>query len=135
MDAARAALARENAALKAELAVALAKGSEDAALIAQQRLRIAKLERQVFGRKSERSARLVDQLAIIFEELEASATEDELAAEQAVGEDHERARSYAPACRTQHIPRSSAARTRGDRPADGVRMLWKHPPSENSAKT
>ena len=33
MDAARAALARENAALKAELAVALAKGSEDAALI------------------------------------------------------------------------------------------------------
>jgi transposase IS166 family protein len=65
MDAARAALARENAALKAELAVALAKGSEDAALIAQQRLRIAKLERQVYGRKSERSARLVDQLAII----------------------------------------------------------------------
>ena len=84
MDAARAALARENAALKAELAVALAKGSEDAALIAQQRLRIAKLERQVYGQKSERSARLVDQLAIIFEELEASATEDELAAERAV---------------------------------------------------
>jgi transposase len=84
MDAARAALARENAALKAELAVALAKGSEDAALIAQQRLRIAKLERQVYGQRSERSARLVDQLAIIFEELEASATEDELAAERAV---------------------------------------------------
>ena len=84
MDAARSDLARENAALKAELAVALAKGSEDAALIAQQRLRIAKLERQVYGRKSERSARLVDQLAIIFEELEASATEDELAAERAI---------------------------------------------------
>jgi transposase len=84
MDAARAALARENAALKAELAVALAKASEDAALIAHQRLRIAKLERQVYGQKSERSARLVDQLAIVFEELEASATEDELAAEWTV---------------------------------------------------
>ena len=70
--------------LSAELAVARAKASEDAALIAQQKLRIAKLERQVYGQKSERSARLIDQLALTFEELEASATEDELAAEQAV---------------------------------------------------
>ncbi len=102
MDAARAALAQglaeENAALKAalavaqtkgqevaaELAVARAKASEDAALIAQQTLRIAKLERQVYGQKSERSARLIDQLALTFEELEGSATEDEQAAEQAV---------------------------------------------------
>ena len=68
----------------AELAVAQAKASEDMALIAAQKLRIAKLERQVFGQKSERSARLIDQLALEFEELEASATEDELAAEQAV---------------------------------------------------
>ena len=68
----------------AELAVARAKASEDVALIAQQKLRIAKLERQVYGQRSERSARLVDQLALEFEELEASATEDEIAAEQAV---------------------------------------------------
>src|SRR5674476_786105 len=98
MDAARTALARENAALKAalaaaqtkglevaaELAVARAKASEDMALIAQQKLRIAKLEHQVYGQRSERSARLIDQLALTFEELEASATEDELAAEKAV---------------------------------------------------
>jgi transposase len=98
MDAARAVLARENAALKAaladartkglevaaELAVARAKASEDMALIAQQKLRIAKLERQVYGQRSERSVRLIDQLALGFEELEASATEDELAAEAAV---------------------------------------------------
>ena len=102
MDAARAALARdlarENAALKAalavaqtkgrevaaELAVARAKASEDMALIAQQKLRIAKLERQVYGQRSERSERLIDQLALSFEEMEASATEDELAAEKAV---------------------------------------------------
>ena len=98
MDAVRTALARENAALKAalaavqtkglevaaELAVARAKASEDMALIAQQKLRIAKLERQIYGQRSERSARLIDQLALTFEELEASATEDELAAERAV---------------------------------------------------
>src|SRR5271165_990197 len=98
MDAARAVLARENAALKAALAVAQSKGmevaaeltvarakaSEDMALIAQQKLRIAKLERQVYGQRSERSARLIDQLALTFEELEAGATEDELAAEAAV---------------------------------------------------
>src|SRR3954468_459249 len=68
----------------AELAVARAKASEDMALIAQQKLRIAKLERQLYGQRSERSARLIDQLALTFEELEASATEDELAAEKAV---------------------------------------------------
>jgi transposase len=84
MDAADNALARENVALKAELAVARAKASEDIALIAQQKLRIAKLERQIYGQRSERSARLIDQLSLTFEELEAGATEDELAAETAV---------------------------------------------------
>src|SRR6516165_12568096 len=68
----------------AELAVVQAKASEDMALIAAQKLRIAKLERQIYGQRSERSARLIDQLALEFEELAASATEDELAAEQAV---------------------------------------------------
>ena len=84
MNAGDYALAQEVAALKAELAVARAKASEDMALIAQQKLRIAKLERQVYGQRSERSARLIDQLSLTFEELEASATEDELAAEAAV---------------------------------------------------
>src|SRR5476651_1898758 len=68
----------------AELMVAHAKASEDSALIAQQKLRIAKLERQIYGQRSERSSRLIDQLALTFEELEANATEDELAAERAV---------------------------------------------------
>jgi hypothetical protein len=98
MDTAGAKLARENAALKAalaiaqterlevaaELAVARAKTSEDMALIAQQKVRIAKLERQVYGQRSERSARLIDQLALTFEELETGAMEDEIAAERAV---------------------------------------------------
>jgi transposase len=68
----------------AELMVARARAAEDVALIAQQKLRIAKLERQVYGQRSERSARLIDQLALTFEELDASATEDELSADAAV---------------------------------------------------
>jgi hypothetical protein len=67
----------------AELAVAKAMASEDQALIAHQRLRIAKLERQIYGQRSERSVRLIDQMELTFEELEAAATEDEIAAEQA----------------------------------------------------
>src|ERR1700690_1568011 len=83
----KAALASERAKaldIAAELAVARAKASEDTALIAQQKLQIAKLQRQIYGQRSERSSRLIDQLALTFEELESSATEDELAAERAV---------------------------------------------------
>ncbi|KRR20949.1 hypothetical protein CQ13_31435 [Bradyrhizobium retamae] len=54
-------------------------------LIAQQKLRIAKLQRQIYGHGSERSSRLIDPVgALTFEELEIGATEDELSAEQAV---------------------------------------------------
>src|SRR6476619_7769011 len=84
MDASPEAVPDDVAALKEALVVARAKASEDAALIAEQKLRIARLERQIYGRRSERSSRLIDQLALTFEELEASATEDELAAEQSV---------------------------------------------------
>jgi transposase len=77
-------VAADRDAVVAELAVAKARASEDLALIAQQTLRIAKLERQIYGPRSERSARLIDQLELTFEEAEASATEDELAAETAV---------------------------------------------------
>src|SRR5579864_5406866 len=70
--------------IAAKLAVARAKASEDSALIAQQKLQIAKLRHQIYGQRSERSVRLIGQLALTFEELEAAATEDELAAERAV---------------------------------------------------
>jgi transposase len=69
---------------EAELAVARAKASDDQALIAHQKLRIAKLERQIYGPRSERSVRLIDQMELQLEEAEAAATEDELAAERAV---------------------------------------------------
>jgi len=71
-------------AVAAELAVAIARASEDLALIAHQKLRIAKLERQIYGPRSERSVRLIDQMEFQLEEAEVAATEDELAAERAV---------------------------------------------------
>ena len=45
----------------AELAVAKARASDDQALIAHQQLQIAKLTRELYGQRSERSARLLDQ--------------------------------------------------------------------------
>src|ERR1700721_2592325 len=68
---------------EAELAVARAKASDDQALIAQQQLRIEKLTRQLYGPRSERTSRLLDQTELQFEELESSATEAEIAAEMA----------------------------------------------------
>lgn len=44
---------------------------------------IKKLRRTLYGARSERSARLQDQLELELEELEAAATQDELAAEKA----------------------------------------------------
>jgi transposase len=69
---------------EAELAVARAKASDDQALIAHQQLQIEKLRRQIYGPRSERTSRLLDQIELRFEELESAATEDEIAAEMAV---------------------------------------------------
>ena len=69
--------------VEAELAVAKAKASDDDALIAHQRLQIEKLTRQLYGQHSERTARLIDQMELAFEELESSASEDEIAAARA----------------------------------------------------
>jgi hypothetical protein len=68
----------------AELAVTKAVASDDKAMIAHQAIRIAKLERQLYGPRKERGAQLQDQMEFALEELEATATEDEIAAELAV---------------------------------------------------
>jgi transposase len=68
-------------ATRAELAVVRAQQSDDQALIAHLKLQIEKLNRDRYGPRSERTARLLDQLELTLEELETSATEDELAAE------------------------------------------------------
>jgi transposase len=82
----KAALAAEGAraaVVEAELALARARNADDAATIAAQKLEIAKLRRQIYGPRSERTARLLIQMELELEDLEATATEDEIAAEQA----------------------------------------------------
>jgi transposase len=69
--------------LRAEVALAWARMAEDAATIAHQKLEIAKLKRQLYGPRSERTERLLDQMELELEDLEATATEDEIAAERA----------------------------------------------------
>ena len=66
-----------------DLAEARARETSKEAVIAHLQLAIAKLRRGLYGQRSERSARLLDQLEFELEELEATASEDELAAEQA----------------------------------------------------
>lgn len=77
-----AALARADFA-EAELANALAIKSGDAALIVTLKLEILKLRRELYGVRSERKSRLLEQLELQLEDLEAAAGEDELKAEQA----------------------------------------------------
>src|SRR5436305_13102792 len=70
------------AGVEAELAVAKAKASDDQAVIAQQQLQIAKLTRQHYRQRSERTVRLLAQTELALEELESTATEDEITDER-----------------------------------------------------
>jgi transposase len=76
VDALKAALVAERSAR--QQAEARASGAE--AMVAHLKLVIAKLRRERFGQSAERSSKLLDQLELQLEELEASAAEDELAA-------------------------------------------------------
>ena len=83
---------RRSAAAKAQAAAARAEADvanaradfEHGSAYQPLRLEIEKLRRQLYGTRSERTARLLEQMELQLEELEATATEDELAAEQAV---------------------------------------------------
>ena len=81
----------EISALRSALAVAraenarlVAEASDAATIITTLKLEIVKLRREIYGQRSERKARLLDQLELDLEELESQASEDELAAEQLV---------------------------------------------------
>jgi transposase len=77
-------MAEANAAVvKAEAANAQADLSSSEALNAHLKLEIEKLRRELYGSRSERKARLLEQMELQLEDLEAAATEDELAAETA----------------------------------------------------
>src|SRR6056297_103687 len=70
-----------------DLVQARALASCTEAMVKELKLEIAKLRRDKYGISSERRARLIDQLELQIEELEASATEDALPAEQATQDD------------------------------------------------
>ena len=73
--------AEQHAALvEAELASAQALASATEAIIAHLKLQIAKLRREQYGPSAERSRRLLDQMELQLEELEADASEDDLVA-------------------------------------------------------
>jgi transposase len=73
----------EAARAEAEAAAGRARLAEHQALIVSLKLQIEKYKRDRYGPRSERIARLVEQLELQLEEAESSATEDELAAEKA----------------------------------------------------
>src|SRR3954451_9436974 len=77
-------MAEANAAVaKAEAANAQADLSSSDALIAHLKLEIEKLRREIYGTRSERKARLLEQMELQLEDLEASAAADQLGAERA----------------------------------------------------
>ena len=78
-------LAERAARVEAEAVAARAQAvnASTEALIAHLKLEIEKLRRELYGSRSERKARLLAQMELQLEDLEAAATEDELAAEKA----------------------------------------------------
>src|SRR3954468_12739983 len=99
----------EAADARAKAANAQADLTSSEALTAHLKLAIEKLRRELYGTRSERKARLLDQMELELEELEAAATEDEIAAQTAAA----RRRVAAPAQRgpparepfPAHLPR------------------------------
>jgi len=73
----------EAASAQAEVANVRAEASSAEALITRLRLEIEKLKRDLFGPRNERKERLLDQMELQLEELEAAASEDEVAAAKA----------------------------------------------------
>lgn len=67
----------------AEAARAAANVSSAEALVAHLKLAIEKLKRELYGSRSERTRKLLDQMELELEDLEAQATEDEIKAEMA----------------------------------------------------
>ena len=98
----RAALAAETVRAQAaelELVQARALASCSDAMIKELKLEVAKLRRDKYGISSERRARLIDQLELQLEELEAAATEDALAAERTAADADTSVRAF-----TRHKP-------------------------------
>ena len=72
--------------LQAALAASEARAAAAEEQITSLKLMVEKLRRALYGQRSERTVRLLNQLELALDELTADATEDDLAAEQAAAE-------------------------------------------------
>jgi chromosome segregation ATPase len=111
---------------EAKAARMVAEASNAEAIIAALKLMIEKLRREIYGQRSERKARLLGQLELKLEELEASASEDELAAEQAAAKTST-VKAFTRRRPSRKLPGASAARARGRPGARGLQLLWLGP--------
>ena len=127
IEALKAALAAERARQQAE-----ARASSAEAMVAHYKLLIAKLRREQYGQSSERGRKLLDQLELQLEELEASAAEDEAAAAPADG--HDGAPLHPQEAGARALSGASAARARGDPRPDRLPVLRRQG-SPSSART
>ena len=77
---------RDVESLQAALAASEARAAAAEQQITSLKLMVEKLRRALYGQRSERTVRLLNQLELALDELTADATEDDLAAEQAAAE-------------------------------------------------
>jgi len=114
---------------RAEAAAARAQQSDDQALIAHLKLQIEKLNRDRYGPRSERTARLLNQLELTLEELETAANRGRTCRRngrgQSQADNHHRVVVYAQATVPQAVPGSSAPRARDHTRTFGLRLLWR----------
>ena len=105
-------------------AKAEAKVSDAEVQVAHMKLMIEKLQRELYGVKSERKQRLLDQFEFQLGEFEATATEDDLAAEQAAEQTTQVKGFNRRKPKRKTVPRASSARAGGCPAARDLPVLW-----------
>ena len=103
--------------------MAQAKASDDQALIAHQRLQIAKLTRELYGQRSERTVRLLDQMELALRGTREFGHRGRARRRAGRGQDDECGGVHPQAPGAPALPRASAARARGRAGADSLPVL------------
>ena len=114
---------------------AQAAASSTEAMIAHLKLMIEKLRRELYGQRSERTTRLIDQMELQLEELEAKATEDETLGRGCGAAGLVAGSGATPPSITQAVPGASSARAGRDRSAFVVPVLRLDESCRSSART
>ena len=98
--------------------------SDDQALIAHQQLQIEKLRRELYGPRSERTSRLIDQIELAVRGAGELGHRGRDRRREGGGQDHDGCGILPQAPSTQALPRASAARTRDRAGAGSLPLLW-----------